>query len=854
MSYIIYIDGKKVNNNPISFTQTKQVNDIANITTRNSNFTQTVKVPRTATNSIIFEMAFNIGSSSTVPYKKATCDVIDADTGQHVVYKGWAVLLESTPTEYSITIYDGSIDFYRSIENITLTEVGISELNHIKNLENVVETWNDTDLPYRYILADYNGNNDASGNVNIDFQVPAASVPYLWDKVFEFIGWNYIGNVFLHEKFTNLWLTYPKPTPLEVPITDLVTEQTSIIQTDVVTYPVGGGVFYGNVSYVNFFPIISDIDSDYYSLTGGVTTGGLYRFSFTGTVFQLQGTTTVTSSRVRVIVYDNLNQVVSTNYINISLDNYIDVLMNAGDRIYLSLVYENTDLLFNGQSTPSFTTLLSGEPTEMTMELITGYSLGFDQAFIDYKVSDFVKDIMIRFGLTPFKDKYSNTVTFLTLTEYLQNTNIDNWTSKFSKKLSEKYVFGSYAKVNTFRYKYNDDEAKHNDGSFVIDNQNLPEQYFILNSQIFSPESALSEFLGQSNVYKIWNKEIKDDNTVEYKGLDGRFYFMRADLVDSEITVGSNILGGTETNGYYYRESYYRLPFNNIIDDWYRPMKAIFDKSKLLTIEAFLKPIDIFNFDFSRLIFIEQLASYYLVNKINTFVKGKPTKVELIELDYFTEAEPIIPTPIDYFVSVTDYDITDCEITLAIDTNYPLPVDCEFVVYEGGLDVLSNPTFNELVIMPTQTDTLSTNEVTFSLSQLPYNVLGYKFGIKIYNASVFQNIYSTTTDVIVLDGSCYVEPSLTELEITNAVLISSNGLSNTYELTFTSDVTLPVQVLVQSYQPPSGGFPLLFGGWSAYQPYYATTFTITVVVGILFGAPTKFKMKIGTIESPEYIL
>ena len=124
MSYLIYINNQLIESSGINFARTLQVNDIGNITNRNSSFTQTIKIPRTANNNRIFEQVYNNGNQSNLPYQKASCDIIDADTGKHVVYKGWAILLESTATEYSITVYDGVIDFYNKIANLTITEGG----------------------------------------------------------------------------------------------------------------------------------------------------------------------------------------------------------------------------------------------------------------------------------------------------------------------------------------------------------------------------------------------------------------------------------------------------------------------------------------------------------------------------------------------------------------------------------------------------------------------------------------------------------------------------------------------------------------------------------------------------------
>jgi hypothetical protein len=55
------------------------------------------------------------------------------------------------------------------------------------------------------------------------------------------------------------------------------------------------------------------------------------------------------------------------------------------------------------------------------------------------------------------------------------------------------------------------------------------------------------------------------------------------------------------------------------------------DKSKLLICNINLKYTDITNFDFTKLYYIEQLGSYYLVNKVLNF--GEVTRVEMIRVE-----------------------------------------------------------------------------------------------------------------------------------------------------------------------------------------------------------------------------
>ncbi len=858
MSYLIYINGSLIEAPNISFAQTKQVNDIANLSTRNSNYTQSIKIPRTATNKRIFDGAFFVGSNSQLPYLKADCDVIDATTGQHVIYKGWAVLLESTAKDYSVTVYDGVIDFYRAIDNLTITECGVTELNHVKSIENVIETWTDESLPYRYILADYNGRNEAGLGVSIDFQVPSANVPYLVQKIFDYIGWDYVGTVFTHEYFENLWMTYPKPVSEEEPTLENVSTQESTIVTNEVQYPNGGGTFFGSASYVNFFPNTSAYDSDYYTFGGGAVIAGTYRLRFAPATYQLQTPTgNVISSRLRITVINTVNALVSETFINIANGNYADVLLAVGNRVIIELVRDDVAVPLVGQVTPTVSTFLTGTFGENTFDFITGFSLGFDEAFIDFKVSDFIKELVVRFGLTMFKDKYSNKVTFLTLTELLQSSQVNNLTDKFIQKVSEKYTFGNYAKSNIFRYKHNDDNSNFANGSIRIENENLAEELTLLQSRIYTHEGERSGFLLGSNIYKIWDKEIKDDETVTYKGLQNRFYFMRAERVNLSLSLGSNILGGSETVAFYYRESYHRLNFNEIIFDWYRPIGALFNKAKMIQAEFNLKAVDVYNFAFDKLIYVGQLGSYYLVNKIPNIVSGKPTKLELIEVDYFTEVETINPTNPDYVVVIGEATLDACEITIPITTDFPTPTTVTVNVFAGGLDFLSNLVFNQVNLATPITTALTGGSITFGVEQLPANIFGYKFSITINSGNPFLEFSSNLSPTIVLDGSCYIEPDYPDtLEIDNVINLGaqpSAPLPNTniYNIIY-SHTGIPSAT---NYILTVEGFGGGLGVWFTVGSYSKTEGSSEDLSQIVTAfSVTKFRITIEDLTSSEYVL
>lgn len=505
---------------------------------------------------------------------------------------------------------------------------------------------------------------------------------------------------------------------------------------------------------------------------------------------------------------------------------------------------------FNAGSSPNGSTFLGGSTITATLDYINGYILGFDQAFIDYKVSDFIREVLIRFGLTPFKDKYKNKIVFKTLFEVLQNNTVVKLDDSFVKKTGEKYVFGEYAKRNIFSYKYNDENMTHNDGFIQIDNENLADEYPILNSSIFSPERLRSLFLGGSNVYKIWNKEVKDDGTLQYKDLDKRFYLMRAERINSIVYIKSELLSDEDSHPFYYRESYHKLSFREIISSWYPTISKIFNKAKLITAEFNFNRIQINNFRFDVIYFIEKLSSYFLANKL-TDSNGRNTKLELIEVDYYTQPSDVIIENPDYQISIGTVYIEDCRIYIPVTTNYELPVDVELVVYTATFDVLSNLIYQELVLLPTPTATLdSSGIVSFDISQIPSSIFAYRFGIRINNSNVFLSTVSGMSNTIMIDGSCYLAPVITNLNITSVNQILDGGLYKTYLVSFSTDALFPIQLSIRTYKPPQG----LFGGWSPYDQILVTTNSFEWSVSSVFGDATKFQIKIGSIESPIFDL
>lgn len=643
MSLILYINGEQVDLEPNNvIAQTKQINDINSVSSRQANYTNRFKLPMTAKNIRILGNLSLPGNTSNAPYQKNEC-YLYSDSGECFVYKGWAVVTQSSDV-YEVNIYDGIIDLYKAIENKSLADLGLEDLTHTKDLAAVYNSWSNGAI-YRYILADYNGNtgNTLAGEVEIDYLVPAVSVKYLWDKIFEKVTeWTgvettYTGSVFLTEKFKNLWMTFPKGVP---PVGD---NNVLVFHSDDYVFNTPGVELY-------YAQVVTTIVNDLEQLTNNTFMKpgqpAFYNIEITGVLAAVKKNlgNVIGAADSRIFIMKNsegaenpinpvtsLDSIVSGNEFEFSHEN---IFIGPSDSLAVVVVAASNNAPFNYE-------LIAGE-LDVKLYRVDPNQIDFSNELADFSAKDFMNEVIHRFGLTMFKDKYNNVYEFLTLQELLQTSEYVDWSDKFSKKVNESYIYGSYGQRNWFRYNYNDKEASYNDGYIDIANSNLLDTKDVLKSKIYSPESPMnmSMYLNRlTNVYKIWEKEIDEDGTepIKYKPLDKRYYFMRAQLNAGNITLKSTALDESVASNFYYRESYYKLPFSDIIQDYYGPFQQILNKAQMVTAELWLKDTDIVNFDFSKLYYIKQLSSYFLVNKINNYVPGKVTKCELIRVHYSSQ-------------------------------------------------------------------------------------------------------------------------------------------------------------------------------------------------------------------------
>jgi len=639
MSYIVYINDQLIEiSDSKEIVYNKQCNDISELANRQSNFTYKFNAPLTANNKRALGFVGSVGNGSNIPYQKNNVQVIDSDTGLHLIKSGWAVINE-TNKNYEINTYDGVIDLFKAIEGKTFgNDIDLIEIDHEKNLTTVIDSFTNED--YRYIIGDYGGKThlDSGVNINIDYLVPSVRYKYLWNKIFTTFGFNYIGNIFDTFDFDQLWLTYPKGInnnqggTLYAEFLKDTTHLTANINLNAQwdSYNIINGYQIGNWKYVVIENGTYKIESQIFALNS---------------YFKVFSTFTVENELSKYTIQING---VSQGIFNYGELKTLTLELNIGDVVNVFFVYEPSITALIGTPLNSYYDTLPYKRTYFSFDdkdsFLNIYKFDTVISFTDelkqLSLTEFLKETLWRFGLTIFIDENNNYI-FKTFDERLQSDVVD-WSAKYSKRTNESYIPKSYGQANNFLQNYNDKEAVYNNGTFSISNENLDNKKDLLKSKFFSPEKDFTIFYINSGYNEVvyptllWQKEVSENSgtqEVKYKELANRFYLLRSETILQDAELKSETLGVSDTVTSLPVARFLLTTFKDFIPKYYSNIDLLLNDFKMHKIEMLVNTIDFVNLDLDKIYYFEQEQNYYFLNKMQ-WQKGKLTNADFYRVKY----------------------------------------------------------------------------------------------------------------------------------------------------------------------------------------------------------------------------
>jgi hypothetical protein len=670
----IYIDGNALDlTKNISAEFTYAIDEIQDFATRNTSFSKTIILPGNDNNNKLFGNIFEFGLSNTynqaepnVGYnfnatKSVPC-IILVDKIQ--IFKGVLRLLEiiidGKSIEYEVVVFGELGGFITALGNNKLEDIDFGIADTAWTYTNIANSWDNISGTGVYFpLIDYG--NESTNKVDFSFDAfrPALYVKQYLTKILDGSGYTYDFPLLSTSLMNRLVIPHNQKE---------ITKSTS-------------NAFYANVETRNY------TTGDAIRFT--VTTLGNFTANGTNSVFTYNSATPLVGS-ITLQIAGTINTISPTSDFTLQLrlntftilsivtytlpgDNYAfnttlsvpNITLNQNDFLTVDMV---ANLGSVDMSSGPFI-ITSNNPTEVQINY--GESIVINNTIpkgIFQK--DFFASIVKMFNLYVYEDKLvEKKLIIKPFIDFYDGTKID-WTDKVDRGsvLRIKPMSEFTARYYDYKYKPDNDfyaenyRKKYNEGygDFIFDSENEFVKEVDATELIFAG-TVLTQATGTDKIYSTIYKK-SNANAAEDK-MDSVIRILLAKKVSSvtswAMKNGATTLASYTAYGYAGHVDDPKNPQEDI--SWGAPRELFFstasytaanlfngywseyiaeitDKdSKLLTCSLKLNEVDIYNLDFSKLIYID--GSLWRLNKVLDYnpMDFNTTKVELlkvIELTY----------------------------------------------------------------------------------------------------------------------------------------------------------------------------------------------------------------------------
>lgn len=597
----LYLDGELVDvDSKTSIVETKQINNLFELKDRQTSFTNNFTVLLTNETSKILDRIGDTYNTSIKPYRNITPQVYR--DGIPTITDGKFVI-KSVEKRKKVkgSIQDGIISLFDAIGSKTIADLNFTGISHKFTIGIVLKSFQNTwENGYIYSLADF-GVFD-SNKVDLKYQVPSLFIKWIWEQIFIDAGFTYTyrgdNNILDSEDFKNKLISLNKGFIFENESSQPIkkVELNNIDTVDVV------GRNYIRMVEVfdpeNYHSLLSEQSQIY------VNANNYYQIIFTG-LLSGQGIIVIELNDnvfIKIDPSDNFNESV---FVYLTINDKIKIYSEgSGQRTYR--------LLLKMYQT-------SGEN-----------QINFNSFLDNVKQKDFLKTILQMYGLFFQREKGTNNYEFIRVQDLFVNRKESvNYSDKFHSLDIETFNFGKYARTNNLKYSYDEEDDDFADGSFYIDNENLPESLTLLTLPFKAPVLSNNSFNNEL-LYQITLFDTSNDDKVKLKKTKPYISNLKKKIGSFDYILGSY---SGSFNGTIAISDFDGLNFNTLIYQNYNSFIKTLNRTKVFNVNLELTANDVYKFDFLKLVYLEQFQRYFYCNKIKNFKGNKITKVELIEVN-----------------------------------------------------------------------------------------------------------------------------------------------------------------------------------------------------------------------------
>lgn len=600
----LYLNDILINLPLRSVSMNYQINDVGSIIDRQADYSNSIKIPRTAENIVAMEFLSVGGSTSRKPYEAVKVKYIV--NGIEVISDGTGVITK-TDKDFSLVIYDGNISMKDLLSDSTLQDLDWSSFAHTLTESSFFDSFANTS-GYIYGVAKFI-NTRIGDTASIDATSPSFFIHTLFDMIFNSRGYIVSGDIFTDEDYLSRVVSMHRG------YDRFATRTESTKRTF-------------NAGTLPTFDISSGIHPTGYM------------------EYEIDTYSAVTSVNHRITIFGNLDVEIGTDPVLI--------IKTDGDQIFVQNLESEDGILYPldldeniSASAGQIISVVIG----IIAEDVSGFKIKFDTPFVntyyesdasisidlatligETKQIDFVKTIMQHFNLLFRKKRNKSEFEFKKFNNILTDrANAEDWSDKYSRFIKESYKT-KYAKDNSLKYKYDDDgtdvEQTWADGHMLLDNENLSAFKTIVTS-LFKASPLESIF----SVLRHWTIDEDDEDEEITSNEDGLRMFkvnrLNGALVYKMLFDSS---GYSTFNGDYPLLDFSAIYYQKEYENNYLNFKELQEDYNKQTLELNLSIVDIYNLDFFKLKYFNQTGHYYYLNKVSGYKKNKQTKVDLVRI------------------------------------------------------------------------------------------------------------------------------------------------------------------------------------------------------------------------------
>ncbi|GGH03662.1 hypothetical protein [Mucilaginibacter phyllosphaerae] len=681
----LYINDELVDlsdDSPIALTF--QINNLAEVKNQQGNTSNQFKLPLTQRNRQILGFPDEVAFTTNLPYDNYQAKIIQ--DGLEIVPAGIAVLNNIENDTAAITILSGNVDFFDAIDykiydmGDSTTTVGLQKIfqsyEHSWTIDNVLASQTRTE-GWIWPVVDYGRLLYPTDPVMMDVRDmrPGFFVKTAIELMAKQAGYKINPNSFL--------LKQPLYDKLIVQFANDNFEHGSDIQNQPDYY--GATAYIKPTLNVNHLTVrdnagiipFSNIGADQLQQYNGTrfTARNVSTVNVSVKIpkFRLQGRVTGYPASVNIIIYKHSSlgdeQLSVLNY-DFSEWNNNDRISGNGGNIYgwhefeqrilsadaeltvgdeISIRYE-----FFGNTHASFTLYEGASLIIKTLNLNVLYKqpVQCERIFPDIGQKDFLKDILQRFGIICQTDNTNRTITFASFRDIVERIPAaKNWTAKCldqGKNIS--FQLGGYAQVNYLKNKEDDNilPKKYGDAQIEVKDKTLPATTTLFESQ-FAP--TLNRSFINGTIALIDKVDHTDAANTEYNVSTAPRLLIDKKVNLLNLSKAITFTDGTTTRVYndtistpyfYKPDGDFNLCFSDmpgtagslkgLKNNYYPELEKILQQTKKVDRFFMLSPRDILELDLLIPIYLEQDSAYYYINKIDSWRKDQPVKVELVKL------------------------------------------------------------------------------------------------------------------------------------------------------------------------------------------------------------------------------